>query len=223
MSCPPRAMGITRSAQPAAKEDVMPFWPRGRDEKAALLSHQADLAGEDPSVRVDLTDEELKGAMRHIVELTVRVSRAMGMSEAEVKNARLGALLHDIGMTSVPDDILFKSAPLTEQEWQAVREHPTYAYELLSQTPALAEAVDIPYCHHEKWDGTGYPRGLKGEQIPLSARIFTVVDVWCALQSERPYRKTWTAEEAEEYLLHRAARDFDPKVVEVFLGLLSSE
>jgi len=202
----------------------MPFGFGGRrDEKAALLSHHVDPAGADPSARIDLTAEELKGTARQIVELTVRVGRAMGMSEQEVKNARLGAFLHDIGMTSVPDDILFKSAPLTEEEWQVVREHPTYAYELLSNTPALAEAVDIPYCHHEKWDGTGYPRGLKGEQIPLPARIFAVVDVWCALQSERPYRKTWTAEEAEEYLLHRATRDFDPKVVEVFLGLLLSD
>src|SRR5262249_48046738 len=152
-----------------------------RDENAALLSHRADATGADPSAQIDLTDEELKGTARQIVELTMRVGRAMGMSEEELQHPRLGAFLHDIGMTSVPDNLLFKSAPLAEEEWQVGLQRPTDAYELLSRTPTLAEAVDIPYCHHEKWDGTGYPRGLKGEEIPLPARIFAVVDVWCAL------------------------------------------
>ncbi len=201
----------------------MPFGFRGwRGDKAVLPApaDSADPAAQGAAARLDLMDEELTGTTRHLVELTMRVGRAMGMSEQDLTNARLGAFLHDIGMTVVPDDILFKAGPLTEQEWEVVREHPTYAHELLSSIPAFAAATDIPYCHHEKWDGTGYPRGLKGEQIPLSARIFTVVDVWFALRSERPYRKMWTAEEAEEYLQHRATRDFDPKVVEVFLGLL---
>ncbi len=201
----------------------MPFGFRGRRGDKAVLptpAHGANPAAQDAAAPFDLTDEEMTGTTRQIVELTVRVGRAMGMSEQDLTNARLGAFLHDIGMTIVPDDILFKAGPLTEQEWEVVREHPTYAHELLSRIPAFAGAAEIPYCHHEKWDGTGYPRGLKGEQIPLSARIFAVVDVWFALRSERPYRKTWTAEEAEEYLQHRATRDFDPKVVEVFLGLM---
>jgi len=201
----------------------MPFGFRGRRGDKAVLptaGHGANSAAHDAAAPFDLTDEEMTGTTRQIVELTVRMGRAMGMSEQDLTNARLGAFLHDIGMTIVPDDILFKAGPLTEQEWEVVREHPTYAHELLSTIPAFAAAAEIPYCHHEKWDGTGYPRGLKGEQIPLSARIFAVVDVWFALRSERPYRKTWTAEEAEEYLQHRATRDFDPKVVEVFLDLM---
>jgi HD-GYP domain-containing protein (c-di-GMP phosphodiesterase class II) len=199
----------------------MPFGFRGRrGDKAVLPADGANSAAHGQSAQFDLTDEEMKGMIRQIVELTVRGGRAMGMSEQDLKNTRLGAFLHDIGMASVPDDILFKAGPLTEQEWAVVRQHPTYGHDILSGIPAFTGAADIPYCHHERWDGTGYPRGLKGEQIPLSARIFAVVDVWFALRSERPYRKMWTAEEAEEYLQHRATRDFDPRVVEVFLGLL---
>lgn len=201
----------------------MPFGFRSRRGDKTVLPAPTDgakTAANDAAALLDLTNEEMKGTTRQIVELTVRVGRAMGMSEEDLKNARLGAFLHDIGMTSVPDDILFKAGPLTEREWEVVREHPTYGHDLLSQIPAFARAADIPYCHHEKWDGTGYPRGLKGEQIPLPARIFAVIDVWFALRSERPYRKTWTPEEAEEYLQHRATRDFDPQVVVVFLGLL---
>ena len=201
----------------------MPFGFRGRHGEKAVPPDPAqggESSARDTAAPLDLTDEEMKGTTRQIVDLTVRVGRAMGLSEEELKNARLGAFLHDIGMISVPDDILFKGGPLTEQEWHVVREHPTYGYELLSRIPAFADAVEIPYCHHEKWDGTGYPRGLKGDQIPLSARIFAVVDVWVALRSERPFRKTWTADEAVEYLQHRATRDFDPKVVEVFLDFV---
>ena len=203
----------------------MPFGFRGRrGERSAppVAVRGGASAARDGAAALDVTDEEMKGTTRQIVDLTVRVGRAMGMSEEELKNARLGAFLHDIGMISVPDEILFKAGPLTEQEWRAVREHPTYGYELLSRIPTFAAAVAIPYCRHEKWDGTGYPRGLTGDEIPLAARIFAVVDVWVALRSERPFRKTWTSEEAIEYLQHRARRDFDPRVVEVFLDVASA-
>jgi len=164
--------------------------------------------------------EELYGSSRRIVELTILIARAMGMEEDELDNVRLGALLHDIGMAGVPDEILFKTEPLSKEEREIIKRHPTYALELLSDSPALAAALDIPYCHHEQWDGTGYPRGLKGAEIPLAARIFAVVDVWVALLSERPYRPAWTEEDAHAYILQRVGRDFDPAVVEVFTKLL---
>jgi HD-GYP domain-containing protein (c-di-GMP phosphodiesterase class II) len=132
----------------------MPFGFRDRRGERAVLPVAAqggESSARDAAAPLDLTDEEMKGTTRQIVDLTVRVGRAMGMAEQDLKNARLGAFLHDIGMISVPDDILFKDGPLTEQEWQVVREHPTYGHELLSRIPAFAEAMEIPYCHHEKW------------------------------------------------------------------------
>src|SRR5208337_687918 len=122
--------------------------------------------------------------------------RAMGLPEAEMVNVRRGALLHDIGKMGIPDSILFKPGPLTAKEWEIMRRHPGIAYELLLPIPYLRPALDIPYCHHEKWNGMGYPRGLKGEEIPLAARIFAVVDIWDALRSDRPYRSAWSEEKA---------------------------
>jgi HD-GYP domain-containing protein (c-di-GMP phosphodiesterase class II) len=119
----------------------------------------------------------------------------------------------------IPDGILLKPGPLEDQEWRVIRRHPVYAYELLSPIAFLRRALDIPYCHHEKWDGTGYPRGLKGEQILLAARIFAVVDVWATLRSDRPYRRAWPEGEAWEYLTQQAGSEFDPQVVEAFTNL----
>jgi len=133
---------------------------------------------------------------------------------------RRGALLHDIGKMGVPDNILLKPGELTEEEWVRMRTHPGYAYDLLKPIAFLAPALDIPYCHHEKWDGTGYPRRLKGQEIPLAARLFAVVDVWDALLSDRPYRKAWTSERARQYIRDQAGIYFDPKVVETFLDMI---
>jgi HD-GYP domain-containing protein (c-di-GMP phosphodiesterase class II) len=130
---------------------------------------------------------------------------------------RRGTLLHDIGKIGVPDDILRKPGPLDEAEWVIMRKHPEFAFEMLVSISYLRPALDIPYCHHEKWDGTGYPRKLKGEEIPLSARIFAVVDVWDALTSDRPYRKAWSEDRAIEYIQSEAGKSFDPKIVELFL------
>ena len=141
---------------------------------------------------MDLRDKETENHTRRVTELTLTLAKALGIKDSEILHIRRGALLHDIGKMGVPDNILLKEGKLTEEEWVLMRRHPQFAYEMLQPIKYLRQALDIPYCHHEKWDGTGYPRGLKGEQIPLAARIFAVVDVWDAITSDRPYRKAWT-------------------------------
>ncbi len=175
------------------------------------------------SKALDLRDNETEGHSRRVTELTLRLARTLGMSEAEQLHIRRGALLHDIGKMGVPDSILLKPGPLNDAEWLIMRKHPVYAYELLSPIRFLRPALDIPYGHHEKWDGSGYPRGLVGEQIPLAARVFAVVDVWDALRSDRPYRAAWPAESVREHLRSAAGTHFDPRVVEEFLRLTSEE
>jgi HD-GYP domain-containing protein (c-di-GMP phosphodiesterase class II) len=151
--------------------------------------------------------------------MTSGLARALGISEERLVQVRRGALLHDIGKMGVPDDILLKPGPLTDEEWVIMRQHPQFAFEMLSPIQYLNLALDIPYCHHEKWDGSGYPRGLKGEQIPLAARVFAVVDVWDALLSDRPYRKAWPMEKVVKYLKAESGKHFDPKVLEAFLKM----
>ena len=149
---------------------------------------------------------------------TLELARIMGLSGDQMVNIRRGALLHDIGKMGVPDHILLKAEGLTEDEWKIMRKHPTFAFELLSPIRYLkSAAIDIPYCHHEKWDGTGYPRGLKGEQIPLAARIFAVLDTWDALISVRPYRPAWSKEKALAHIRSLAGTHFDSAVVKAFL------
>ncbi len=179
------------------------------------LAYDATIEGW--SRAMDLRDKETEGHTRRVTELAVDLARAMGYPEAELTHLRRGALLHDIGKMGVPDPILLKPGSLTEEEWVEMRKHPAYAYDLLCPIDYLRPALDIPYCHHEKWDGTGYPRGLRGEQIPLAARIFAVLDVWDALTSERPYRPAWEPERAIEHIRSSSGCDFDPKVVEAFL------
>ncbi len=168
---------------------------------------------------LDLRDKETEGHSQRVTELTLRLARAMGMGDPELVHARRGALLHDIGKMGIPDNILNKDGALTEQEEAVMRRHPSYANELLVPITYLRPALDIPYCHHERWDGTGYPRGLRGTQIPLSARIFAVADVWDALRSDRPYRQGWSTEGARNYIRTAAGTQFDPQVVEVFLRM----
>jgi len=140
----------------------------------------------------------------------------MDISEAEIVHIRRGALLHDIGKMGVPDGILLKPDKLTDDEWVLMRKHPQFGFDMLAPITYLKPALDIPFCHHEKWDGSGYPRGLKGEQIPLAARLFAVVDVWDALRSDRPYREAWPEEKALEYIHAESGKHFDPQVVKVF-------
>jgi putative nucleotidyltransferase with HDIG domain len=158
-----------------------------------------------------------------VTEIALRLARAISVNEADLVHIRRGALLHDIGKLGIPDRILLKPGPLSEEEKEIIQNHPTIGFELLAPITYLRPALDIPYCHHEKWDGTGYPRGLKGEQIPLAARIFAVVDVWDALISDRPYRKGWPEENARAFLLEQAGKHFDPQVVDSFISLLGDE
>jgi len=168
---------------------------------------------------LELRDDETEGHSRRVAEFTLRIAREMGLSEESLVHIRRGALLHDIGKVGVPDAILLKKGPLTAEEWAIMQRHPVMAFEILSKIPFLRPALDIPYCHHERWDGSGYPRGLRGEQIPLAARIFAVVDVWDALLSQRPYRPPWERERVRAYIREQAGKLFDPAVVEVFLRL----
>jgi len=181
------------------------------------LAYDATLEGW--SRALDLRDQETEGHSQRVTELTLQLARAMGVPDEELVHIRRGALLHDIGKMGLPDSILRKPGPLTRKEREIMRRHPVYANELLAPIAFLRPAQDIPYCHHEKWDGTGYPRGLKGEQIPLAARIFAVADVWDALRSDRPYRPAWTQAQARRYIREQAGRHFDPRVVEVFLRM----
>jgi putative nucleotidyltransferase with HDIG domain/PAS domain S-box-containing protein len=167
---------------------------------------------------LELRDNETEGHTRRVAELTVKLARLFGLSTEELVQVRWGALLHDIGKMAIPDDILFKKDTLTEAEWVVMRKHTIFAFEMLSPISYLRSALDIPYAHHEKWDGSGYPLGLKGEQIPLVARIFAVADVWDALRSDRLYRTSWSVEKVREHLQSLAGTHFDPHVVTVCLN-----
>lgn len=168
---------------------------------------------------LDLYDKETEGHTRRVTDLTLQLAKALGMSEEEIVHVRRGALLHDIGKMGIPDRILNKPGPLTDEEWEIMRQHPVYAYEMLSQIDYLKPALDIPYHHHEKWDGTGYPLGLKGDEIPLAARIFAVVDVWDALRSDRPYREAWPELKVRAYLQEQSGKHFDPHILSAFLEI----
>ena len=172
---------------------------------------------------LELRDRETEGHTRRVTEMTMRLARYIGVNDSEMVNIYRGVLLHDIGKMGVPDHILKKKGKLTEEEWAEMRQHPIYAYNLLSPISFLRGVLDIPYCHHEHWDGSGYPRGLRGEQIPLAARIFSVVDNWDALLSDRPYREAWPVEKVKAYLRESAGTLLDPKIVETFLTMIERE
>ncbi len=186
-----------------------------------MLAYDTTLEGW--SRALDLRDKATEGHTQRVAEIVVCLARVMGVRETEVLQIRRGALLHDIGKMGIPDSILLKPGPLTDSEWEIMRRHPEYAYDMLSRILYLSAALDIPRYHHEKWDGAGYPHGLKGEQIPLAARIFAVVDVWDALRSDRPYRVAWSEEKVVAHIRSRAGMDFEPRVVDAFLGMLSDD
>lgn len=165
---------------------------------------------------IDLRDHETQGHSQRVAEMTVRLARLFGFKDEELRHIRRGALLHDIGKLGVPDSILLKPSSLTESEWIEMRRHPTLAYEWLRKIPYLRPALDIPYCHHEHWNGGGYPRGLMGEEIPLAARIFSVVDVYDALTYDRPYRAALQSSYAIEIIETLSGTQLDPQVVTAF-------
>lgn len=181
------------------------------------LAYDATLEGWGRTL--ELRDVVTEGHTRRVTDMTVRLAGALGVRGQDLVNIRRGAFLHDIGKIGIPDRILLKRGPLAEEEWNTMRLHPVYAYELLMHIPYLRPAIDIPYCHHERWDGTGYPRGLKGESIPLAARVFAVVDVWDALRSDRPYHPSWSEEQTREHIRSLAGSHLDPKIVDVFLSM----
>jgi putative nucleotidyltransferase with HDIG domain len=187
-----------------------------RSHEELEASYDATLEGW--SLAMEMRDDETKGHALRVSTLSVELAGRMGMSAAELVHVRRGALLHDIGKMAVPDAILHKPGPLTPEEWQVMRRHPAYGRDFLRKIAYLAPALDIPYCHHERWDGTGYPRGLRGEQIPLAARVFAVVDAFDALTSDRPYRAAWSEERTLDYIEAHAGRHFDSGVVEAFVG-----
>lgn len=169
---------------------------------------------------LELRDRETEGHTQRVTNGCMILARALGIDDEHLVHIYRGALLHDIGKMGIPDNILRKPGKLSEAEWEIMRLHPVYAYQWLSPIVFLQPALEIPYCHHEKWDGTGYPRGLKGREIPLAARIFSVIDVWDALSFDRPYRAAWSPELVLEYIKEKAGTHFDPEIVAKFLAIL---
>ncbi len=175
------------------------------------------------SKALDLRDKETEGHTLRVTEVTVEFAQKLGISQADIINIRRGALLHDIGKIGVPDQILLKPGPLTEEEWVVMKRHPVTAMHLISGIKYLNKAVDIPYCHHEKWDGSGYPRGLRGNDIPIAARLFAIVDVWDALSSDRPYRAAWPMAKIYQHIIQSSGTHFDPDLVPVFLKIKTDQ
>jgi len=172
---------------------------------------------------LDLRDRETEGHTQRVTELTIKVAKELGFASEELIHIRRGALLHDMGKMAIPDEILQKPGPLNETEWLKMRQHPQYAYDMLSPIDYLRPALVIPFCHHERFDGSGYPRKLKGEEIPLAARLFSIIDVWDALCSDRPYRKKLPHAEVIRYLREKSGSLFDPKLIDLFLGIMESQ
>ncbi len=183
-----------------------------------LTAYEATIEGW--SHAMDLRDKETEGHSRRVTELTVKLARTFDVSDDEIMHLRRGALLHDMGKLGIPDSILHKPDKLTEEEWVIMRKHPQLAYDMLYPVEYLRPALIIPLNHHEKWDGTGYPNGLKGKAIPIAARLFAIIDVWDALTSDRPYRHAWSEAEALAYIREQSGKHFDPQVVDLFFKVI---
>jgi len=183
-----------------------------------LLSYEKTIEGW--ANALDLRDKETEGHSKRVTEKSIMLARLAGINEEKIAHLRRGALLHDVGKLGIPDSILLKEGPLTSQEWSVMKTHPVLAYEWISQIPFLRSALEIPYSHHEKWDGTGYPLGLRGEEIPLAARLFAIIDVWDAITSDRPYRKAMEYQEAVQYIKSQSGKHFDPELVPLLINHL---
>jgi putative nucleotidyltransferase with HDIG domain len=198
-----------------AIENSVLFQDLQRSNFELAMAYDATIEGW--SRALDMRDRETEGHTQRVTDLTIRLARKMGLSEHRLVLIKRGALLHDIGKMGIPDYILHKPEELTDEELQIMRKHPQLAYDMLEPIAYLRDALNIPYCHHEKWDGSGYPRGLAGTQIPLEARLFAIVDVWDAITTDRPYRKGWPREKALSYIREQSGKYFDPQLVETFL------
>lgn len=231
---------VEASAEVAGGNLQVQIMPRGNDEVTVLtrsfnnmisslnqskddLLNAYDRTLEGWSMALELRDQDTEGHTRRVAELTLELSQLMGYEGEELVHIRRGALLHDIGKMGIPDSILLKPGALSSEEWSVMRRHPEFAYQLLWPIEYLRPAISIPYSHHEWWNGNGYPQGLTGEDIPLPARIFAVIDVWDAMRSDRPYRKAVAESEVCEYLLESKGVHFDGQVVEAFFELLGSK
>ncbi len=192
-------------------------------ERTRELEHAYDTTLEGWVKALDIRDHETQGHTQRVTQMALQLAQALGINATEKHHIRRGALLHDIGKIGIPDHVLLKPGKLTGEEWEIMQRHTVYAYEWLFPIEFLSQSLAIPYCHHEKWDGTGYPCGLKGEEIPLAARLFAMVDVWDALSSDRPYRKAWPQDQVLEHLRSLGGTHFDPEILEVFLTLLSGD
>jgi HD-GYP domain-containing protein (c-di-GMP phosphodiesterase class II) len=192
----------------------------GRNEQLSKIYEETI---EGWSKAIEMRDKEMEGHSQRVVDLTLELARKCGVDENDMIDIRRGAMLHDIGKIAIPDPILFKPGKLSEEEWLVMRKHPVYAKEFLSPITFLKKSIDIPFCHHEHWDGSGYPRGLKGNEIPLAARIFTIIDVWDALCSDRCYRPAWSQTDAKDYIITQSGKMFDPNIVEQFIFMLEEK
>ena len=234
---------VYASSQVAAGNLDIKVTPRGNDEITALTksfnlmvsslnrsklelirAHEDTIQAYDRTIEgwckaLEMRDNVTEGHTQRVTDLTIQIGREMGVKEADLVHIRRGALMHDIGKMAIPDSILKKSGPLNDDEWKEMRKHPDYAYDMLKRISYLSPSLAIPYCHHEKWDGTGYPRGIKGEEIPLEARIFAIADVWDALTSDRPYRNAMSEEFVLKYIGENKGKHFDPMVVDAFLNV----
>ena len=189
-------------------------------ESEVELRTNYDLTLEAWAKVLEYRDRETEGHSRRLVELSTQLATALGLGTDEIDHLRRGALLHDIGKLAIPDEILLKPGALNDAERRLMQQHPVFAKQMLSRVSFLQPSIDVAYCHHERWDGLGYPQGLKGEAIPLTARLFAVVDQWDALASDRPYRKAWTKEEMVVYFQENAGKIYDPQIVKVFLSII---
>jgi putative nucleotidyltransferase with HDIG domain len=189
-----------------------------RTNDELMLAYDSTMEGWVQSL--ELRNKEQKGHSLRVAQMTIQLASRLGIRTTELEHIRRGALLHDVGKLGVPESILLKPGPLTDEEWVEIRKHPESAAGLIKQIGFLRRAMDIPLYHHEKWDGTGYPSQLKGAEIPMAARIFAVIDVWEALTSPQPYRPAWSFSQAKHYIEDQSGKHFDPQVVSEFLRAL---
>jgi putative nucleotidyltransferase with HDIG domain len=203
-----------------AIDSAVMFSELQRSNVELSLAYDATIEG--LSRALDLRDKETKEHTFRVTDITVKLATRLGIRQADLIHIRRGAILHDIGKVAIPDQILFKPGPLAQEEWDIMRRHPDIAVELLSPVNYLEPALEIPHWHHEKWDGSGYPDGLRREEIPFAARLFAVADVYDALTSNRPYRLAWPKWDAVEYIEAQSGSHFDPRVVPEFLDLINT-